>query len=83
MITLTCTPVVNESILYWIKLQGLGDSSSELDEANFYGSYPPKINVSGTDVRPKEVVLVVLALLVLVLSLCLFFKKVFVSTSIK
>ena len=42
-----------------------------------WDSYPPKVNVSGTDVRPKEVVLVVLALLVLVLSLCLFFKKVF------
>jgi hypothetical protein len=38
------------------------------------GGYPPKVTVSGTDVRPKEVVLVVLALLVLVLSLCLFFK---------
>ena len=43
--------------------------------------YPPKVTVSGTDVRPKEAVLVILALLVLVMSLCLFFK-VEISTNV-
>ena len=51
--------------------QDFGSSGDLLEEDPVY---PPKVTVSGTDVRPKEVVLVVLALLVLVLSLCLFFK---------
>ena len=53
--------------------QGGDSHAPKMDD---WDSYPPKVNVSGTDVRPKEVVLVVLALLVLVLSLSLFFKKV-------
>ena len=36
--------------------------------------YPPKVTTSGTDIRTKEVVLVSMALLLLVFSLCLFFK---------
>ena len=36
--------------------------------------FPPQVTVSGTDIRAKEVVLVSMALLLLVCSLCLFFK---------
>ena len=42
-------------------------SSSEL-------IYPPKVTVSGTDIRAKEVILVTMALCLLICSVCLFFK---------
>jgi len=50
-------------------MQGL-DASNPSELVNF----PPKVTVSGTDVRVKEVVLVSMALCLLVCSMCLFFK---------
>ena len=47
------------------------EPSSELMMSHHF---PPKVTVSGTDIRAKEVVLVSMALLLLVCSLCLFFK---------
>ena len=46
------------------------DASNPSELVNF----PPKVTVSGTDVRVKEVVLVSMALCLLVCSMCLFFK---------
>lgn len=37
-------------------------------------AYPPKVTISGTDIRAKEVILVFMALSLLVCSVCLFFK---------
>ena len=48
--------------------QDLAASSSELVD------FPPKVTVSGTDIRAKEVILVLMALCLLVCSICLFFK---------
>ena len=40
----------------------------------FLGTFTPQITMSGTEIRPKEAVLVMLALALLVFSICLFFK---------
>ena len=52
------------------------DSSQPHESVMSAPHFPPKYNVtvSGTDIRTKEVVLVSMALLLLVFSLCLFFK---------
>ena len=44
-------------------------SSSEL-----MAPFPPNVTVSGTDIRAKEVILVMMALCLLICSVCLFFK---------
>ena len=46
----------------------LSGSASELVD------FPPKVTVSGTDIRAKEAILVLMALCLLVCSMCLFFK---------
>ena len=50
------------------------DSSQPHESVMSAPHFPPKVTVSGTDIRTKEVVLVSMALLLLVFSLCLFFK---------
>ena len=52
------------------------DNMQDLDASNpsELVNFPPKVTVSGTDVRVKEVVLVMMALCLLVCSMCLFFK---------
>ena len=49
-------------------MHDLAASTSELVD------FPPKVTVSGTDIRAKEVILVLMALCLLVCSICLFFK---------
>ena len=51
------------------------DNMHELNNAaNTELRYPPKITISGTDIRAKEVILVLMALCLLICSICLFFK---------
>ncbi len=54
------------------------DNNGGLDDldtvASMMAQTPPKVTVSGTDIRAKEVVLVSMALCLLICSICLFFK---------
>lgn len=50
------------------------DNMHELSASEVQQGFPPKINVSGTDIRAKEVILVLMALTLLICSICLFFK---------
>ena len=54
------------------------DNNGGMDDldtvASMMAQTPPKITVSGTDIRAKEVVLVSMALCLLLCSICLFFK---------
>ena len=58
-----------ESNLEQVAAESKNDTSKVLQD-----TFPPKITISGAEIRPKEAVLVSLALALLVFSICLFFK---------
>ena len=58
-----------ESNLEQVAAESKNDTSKVLQD-----TFPPKITISGAEIRPKEAILVSLALALLVFSICLFFK---------
>jgi hypothetical protein len=51
------------------------DNHMDMDNSELMSAqYPPKVTVSGTDIRVKELVLIAMALCLLICSVCLFFK---------
>ena len=55
-------------------MDATASDSSSVSSSELMAPYPPKVTVSGTDIRAKEVILVLMALCLLVCSICLFFK---------